>query len=163
YSGLPPFRVQGRLKQAPFVRNNPHPLWVVGMIAVLLDLPRKPGRFVCWMALLSGLLSTGCQRIRTHDEADAVIQSFPAQALQDYLPRDAVAVFNLDLKQWREAPSTQNGLLDAFQQVLRQEQAVQEWLKLTGIDPLRDCDEARVFVSSRALLDPLLLLRGRID
>jgi hypothetical protein len=83
--------------------------------------------------------------------------------LRDYLPGDAVAVFALDVKRWREVPAAGKGLQDALRHLLRKEEPGQGWLPLTGIDPLDDLDEVRILLSSPAVYDPLVILRGRYD
>jgi hypothetical protein len=133
------------------------------MIAVSFNLGHTPGRCAIAAALLAGSLLTGCQRSMLPDEDGSLAESFPAVALQEYLPGDAVAVFNLDVKRWREAASVRKGLQDALRQVLRKEEVGQSWLPLTGIDPFRDLDEARIILSSRAVFDPLVVFRGRFD
>jgi hypothetical protein len=97
------------------------------------------------------------------DDEGSVAESFPALGLQEYLPGDAVAVFNLDVKRWREAPAVQKGLQEALRQVLRKEEAGQGWLPLAGIDPFRDFDDVRILLSARAVFDPLVIFRGRFD
>ncbi len=134
------------------------------MVTDTLASRKKVIRRVFAPALLAGFLFTGCQQsVTSIDEEDRVWQTFPAEALKDYLPRDAAAVFTIDVQRLRAAPVFGKGLEEAVKQLLRKDEVGRGWLPLTGIDPIRDLDEARVVLSSRDVYDPLVILHGRFD
>jgi hypothetical protein len=133
------------------------------MVAVSLALRRKLCRDAAVPALLVGLLLTGCQRPEKPAEEEPVIECFPGGALQQYLPGDTAAVFTLDVKRWRETSAAGKGLHDTLQYLFGKDEMGRGWLPLTGIEPLRDLDEVRLLLSSHAVFDPLVILRGRFD
>lgn len=134
------------------------------MVFVRIAGPRKFARIASLPVFLAALLLTGCQRTWTPCEEDEPVSiTFPTGALKDYLPADAAAVITLDARRFRVAPAARKGLGGALECLLGDDGAGHGWLPLTGADPLRDLDEARVVLSARDVYDPLFLLRGRFD
>jgi hypothetical protein len=88
--------------------------------------------------------------------------AFADDALADYLPEEAGAVYALNQREAR-ASSTGQRLLGSLRQLLDKEKVYQPWMGLAGADPVRDVDEARFVFCPPDLDRPLLLLRGRFD
>jgi hypothetical protein len=88
--------------------------------------------------------------------------TYAADALDEYLPEDAGAVYVLNQ---REALKTRSGrsLLASLRQFLDKEKIYQPWLSFTDADPVEDVDAARFAFCPPDLDQPLVLLRGRFD
>jgi hypothetical protein len=112
--------------------------------------------------ILLGLLLTGCERLvpSVAEPEESVANAFPSDALKEYLPANAAAVYSLKPQSLLDSSK---GLGDTLKPLIRKVETGERWLSLAGIDLSRDVDEFRVCVTPHDLDQPLLLLHGRFD
>ena len=106
---------------------------------------------------------SGCGRMpwsRTTVNTTAPV--FAADALADYLPDDAGAVYSLNLRQTLESPVGRR-LADPMRRFLDTEKGNHPWIDDLGADPITDVDWAQFIFCPPDLDHPLVLLRGRFD
>ncbi len=87
----------------------------------------------------------------------------PAADLDKYLPDDAHSVGVLNVKQTTSWPPFQKQVQDPIQQLLKTSEPLQQILKDTGFDPLRDVD--RVVIGGAAGNGGMdfFLIQGKFD
>src|SRR3954465_7968537 len=101
--------------------------------------PRRRGRVVLVLtgaalaALVSLGLFVGWDRLRP--PSPPVIDQFPENALDGYLPEGAAAVYALDARQVLAAPVTGKYLQGPLQHLVARAQGGQPWMGLLGADP----------------------------
>ena len=88
--------------------------------------------------------------------------AFAADALADYLPADAGAVYTLNLRQTLESTGGRR-LADPMRRFLDTEKNNHPWMDDLGADPINDVDWAQFVFCPPDLDHPLVLLRGRFD
>ncbi len=88
--------------------------------------------------------------------------AFAADALADYLPADAGAVYTLTLRQTLASPAGRR-LADPMRSFLDTEKGSHPWMDDLGADPINDVDWAQFIFCPPDLDRPLVLLRGRFD
>ncbi len=121
---------------------------------------RFPLVLVCAAALTAPL---GCGRMpwsRTTVSATGPV--FAADALADYLPDDAGAVYTLNLRRTLESPAGRR-LADPMRRFLDTEKGNHPWIDDLGADPITNVDWAQFIFCPPDLDHPLVLLRGRFD
>ena len=87
---------------------------------------------------------------------------FAADALADYLPANAGAVYTLNLRQTLASPAGRR-LADPMRRFLATEKGSHPWMDDLGADPINDVDWAQFIFCPPDLDHPLVLLRGRFD
>ena len=119
---------------------------------------------LCYPALLVGvglLGPAGCSGAPGFHPADAA-PTFAADALADYVPPDAGAVYTINQRQALDTPAGRR-LAAPLRRFLEGEKTVRPWLDGLGIDPIEDVEESQFLFCPPDLDQPLVLLRGRFD
>jgi hypothetical protein len=91
------------------------------------------------------------------------IEDFPADALADYLPPDAVGLLTVNVRQILDSPTVAGPLRDGLARLIHKDSGGQQWLHLLGIDPLADVDCFQMIYRRGAPGQPLVLTRGRFQ
>jgi hypothetical protein len=97
------------------------------------------------------------------DADDEAQDSFPPDALADYLPADSAAVVTVNVRTLLDAPVVRDHLEPALRRLVRRGTATEPWFGLAGVDPLADLDRLGVVFAARDPGRPLWLARGRFD
>jgi hypothetical protein len=87
---------------------------------------------------------------------------FADDALADYLPADAGAVYTLDVRRTLESPAGRR-VVGPLRLFLDKEKGNHPWIDDLGADPVNDIDWAQFLFCPPDLDHPLVLLRGRLD
>ena len=111
-------------------------------------------------ALLAGLCGCGWMSW-SHSSVRPAGPVFADDALADYLPADAGAVYTLDERRTLEAPAGRR-LAGAIRPFLDKEKGDHPWIDCLGADPMKEVEWAQFVFCPPDLDHPLVLLRGRI-
>jgi hypothetical protein len=93
----------------------------------------------------------------------AVVEHFPAGALDEYLPENAAAVLDLNMKQLGAAPVVQQHIKAPLDHLIQRAEANHHWASLVGLDPFKDIDSLRVVFIGGDTAAPLWIAKGRFD
>jgi hypothetical protein len=92
-----------------------------------------------------------------------IVETFPAGALDDYVPENAAAVLDLNLKQIGAAPVVQLHIKPALDHLVQRSEHNHRWAALVGFDPFKDVEWLRVVFVGGDTANPLWIARGHFD
>src|SRR5438874_573641 len=95
--------------------------------------------------------------------AKPVVEHFPAGALEEYVPENAAAVIDLNLKQMGSSPVVRQHIKAPLDHLMKRAETNHPWAALVGIDPLQDVEWLRVFFLGGDTANPLWVAKGRFD
>jgi hypothetical protein len=95
--------------------------------------------------------------------ARAVVEQFPAGALDEYVPANAAAVLDLNLKQMGPSPVLRRHVKSSLDHLLKRATDNQSWAGLIGIEPFQDVEWLRVVFPSGDTTNPLWVAKGHFD
>jgi hypothetical protein len=95
--------------------------------------------------------------------AKPLVEHFPAGALDEYVPADASAVIDLNMKQIGAAPVVQQHIKGALDHLAQRAEGTHPWAAQVGIDPFQDLEWLRVFFVGNDTANPLWVGKGRFD
>src|SRR6516165_1709388 len=103
----------------PFLRFSP-----AGLVT-------KPAREHWWTAIVAVIMaSLGCGPMSSSPPATPPIEDFPADALADYLPPDAVGLLTVNVRQILDSPTVAGPLRDGLARLIHKDSGGQQWLHL---------------------------------
>lgn len=124
---------------------------------------RPTGALVVGVAVLLGL---GCALWLWRPwvtGARPLIETFPAGALDEYVPENAAAVLDLNMKQLGSSPVVQQHLKAPLDHLVQRAESNHHWAALVGIDPFKDVEWLRVVFVGGDTANPLWIAKGRFD
>jgi hypothetical protein len=95
--------------------------------------------------------------------ARAVVEHFPAGALDEYVPESAAAVLDLNMKQIGSSPVVQQHIKGALGHLVQRAEGTHPWAAQVGIDPFKDLEWLRVVFVGGDTANPLWIGKGRFD
>jgi hypothetical protein len=95
--------------------------------------------------------------------ARPLVEHFPAGALDDYVPANAGAVLDLNMKQIGAAPVVQQHIKASLDHLVKRSEDNHAWAAQVGIDPFKDLEWLRVFFVGGDTGNPLWVGKGRFD
>ncbi len=115
---------------------------VVSVAAAVLALPAAG----CWWA-----------------KGEPVVEHFPAGALDEYVPENAAAVLELNMKQIGASPVVKQHIKGALDHLVQRAESTHPWAAQVGIDPFKDLEWLRVVFLGGDTSNPLWVGKGRFD
>jgi hypothetical protein len=95
--------------------------------------------------------------------AKPVVERFPAGALDEYVPANAAAVLELDMKQIGAAPVVRQRIKGSLDHLVQRAEGTHPWAAQVGIDPLKDLEWLRVVFVGGDTANPLWIGKGHFD
>jgi hypothetical protein len=124
----------------------------------------KPAREFWWTGVVAVVMAGfGCGPMSTSPPTPPPIEDFPADALADYLPPDAVGLLTVNVRQILDSPAVAGPLRDGLARLIDKDSGGQHWLHLLGVHPLADVDCFQMIYRRGAPGQPLVLVRGRFQ
>jgi hypothetical protein len=95
--------------------------------------------------------------------ARPLVEHFPAGALDDYVPENAAAVLDLNLRQMGAAPVVRQHVKPSLDHLVKRAEDTHPWAAQVGIDPFKDLEWLRVVFAGGDTANPLWVAKGRFD
>ena len=95
--------------------------------------------------------------------ARPLVEHFPAGALDEYVPENAAAVLDLNLRQLAAAPVVRQHVKASLDHLVKRAEGNHPWAALVGIDPFKDVEWLRVVFVGGDTANPLWIAKGHFD
>jgi hypothetical protein len=128
--------------------------------------PRRWSRGAALVAVVAVLLGLACALWVWRPWAlwaRKVVEHFPAGALDEYVPANAAAVLDLNLRQLGAAPVVQQRIKGSLEHLVKRAEDTHPWAAQVGIDPFKDLEWLRVVFVGGDTAHPLWVGKGHFD